>query len=228
MKRIKLFENFTNEEKYLWPEAALWIEELYPEEICFLALYVSVIEYNKKLTYNRSVEDPLFSIKTDYKSYELEPGSYNDDEDGISNFELYYEIPSKNKENCTLSIDVVGKGHFTKFREGGYMKPDEGGEPILDSVGFDSAYYLDSNEQTEINFSDSSYVFKSDILTKKDLTNIMKYVAAQRIEAHDETDTIKPFVPQRLMNKCEDIRKKYPAAVKGGNLLGRFGIFGTK
>ena len=64
MKRIKLFENFDNEGKYLWREAALWIEDLCPEEICFLALYVSIVEYNKKLPYNRSNEDPLFPIKT--------------------------------------------------------------------------------------------------------------------------------------------------------------------
>ena len=227
MKRIKLFENFDNEGKYLWREAALWIEELCPEEICFLALYVSIVEYNKKLPYNRSNEDPLFPIKTDYKSYELEPDSYND-EKGVSNFELYYEIPSKNKEYCTFSIDVTGKGHFTQIRRGGYMEPDEGGEPILDSVEFNSAYYLDSKEEMEINFSDNSYTFKSDILTKKDLTNIIEYAAAQRIEADDNTDTHKPFIPQRLMEKCQEIRKNHPDSVKGGNLLNRFGIFGTK
>ncbi len=227
MKRIKLFENFDNEWKYLWREAALWIEELHPEEICFLALYVSIVEYNKNLFYNRSTEDLLFPIKTDYKSYELEPDTYND-EDGISNFELYYEIPSKNKENCTFSIDVTCSGYFTEIRRGGYMEPDEGGEPILDSVEFNSAYYLDSKEETEIDFSDNSYTFKSDILTKKDLTNIIEYAAAQRIEADDNTDAQKPFVPQRLMEKCQEIRKNHPDSVKGGNLLNRFGILGTK
>jgi len=227
MKRIKLFENFTDGGKYLWPEAALWIEELHPEEICFLALYVSIVGYNKNLTYNRSTEDMLFPIKTDYRSYELEPSDYDEDE-GTSNFELFYEIPSKNKQYCTFSFDVTGKGHFTEIRRGGYMEPDEGGEPILDSLDFESAFYLDSKEETEIDFSDNSYIFKSDILTKKDLTNIIEYVAAQRIEADDETDTTKPFVPDRLMEKCEEIRKKHPDAVKGGGLLGRFGIFGTK
>ena len=77
-------------------------------------------------------------------------------------------------------------------------------------------------------FLNNSYVFKSDIITRKDLFNIMEYAGAERIEAEDNTETTKPELPQKLIDKCEEIRKNYPDVVKGSNLLNRFGIFGTK
>ncbi|MFM8287433.1 MAG: hypothetical protein ACKOGA_11960, partial [Planctomycetaceae bacterium] len=61
-------------------------------------------------------------------SYDLE----EDDDEGRCSFELYYEIPSRDNKECSLSFEVVGKGHFTEFIRGGYMEPDEGGDPILD------------------------------------------------------------------------------------------------
>ena len=46
MNHIVLFENFSNP-KYLWPDAKFWIEDLYPEEICFLAIYNDLIQSTK-------------------------------------------------------------------------------------------------------------------------------------------------------------------------------------
>lgn len=224
MNRIKLFEDFSTESKYLWPEAMAWMEDLHPEEICFLTLYTSIIEYKNSSRYSSVKEKCLFPIKTDNRSYDLE----DDDGDGICSFELTYEIPSRDNKECSLSFEAVGRGHFTEFIRGGYMEPDEGGDPILDSVDFEYIYYLDSDQDTEIDFLNNSYVFKSDIITRKDLFNIMEYAAAERIEAEDNTETTKPELPQKLMDKCEDIRKNYPDVVKGSNLLNRFGSMGTK
>jgi len=224
MDRIKLFEDFSNESKYLWPEAMAWIEDLYPEEICYLTLYTSIDEFRNSSKYSIKKETLLFPIKMDTYSHELE----DDDGDGRCSFELYYEIPSRDNKECSLSLDVTGDGHFTEFRRGGYMEPDEGGESVLDSVDFESAYYLDSDQNLEIDFSNNSYVFKSNIITRKDLINIMEYAAAERIEADDNTSTTKPQLPQDLIDKCEKIRKNYPDVVKGSNLLNRFGSMGTK
>lgn len=222
MRRIKLFEDFSADKKYLWPDSMGWIEELYPEEICFLTLYTSIIEIEKK-----SSEVPLFPIVQENDTSDLVPNEYDQDE-GVSNLYLYYEIPSKKQKNCSLSIECKGNGHYTEFIRGRYMEPDEGGDPILDSVDLESAYYLDSNEDIDINFIENTYSFKSDTISKKDLINMMTYAAIQMIEAEDQTRVTKPVVPPGLYEKCESIRKKYPDLVKGTDLLSRMGIFGTK
>jgi len=226
--RIKLFENFSNSSSvYLWPEAAAWIEDLYPEEICFLAVYNGIIEYNNKRSYSKNKSTVLFPMELDgYNSYDLESDDYDDD--GECSFELFYEIPSRDQNNCTLSFEISGRGHFTSVRRGGYMEPDEGGEPVLDDVDAESIYYLDSEENLEIDFSSGSYTFKSDIISKKELMDVIIYAGYERIEAEDNTKISKPEIPQKLIEKCEEIRKNYPDIVKGGSLLNRFGIFGTK
>ena len=43
MRAIKTFENFSPD-NYLWNDASFWIEELYPEEICFLSIYSKYID----------------------------------------------------------------------------------------------------------------------------------------------------------------------------------------
>ena len=226
MKIIKLFENFSNDSSvYLWPEAAAWIEDLYPEEICFLAVYNGIIEYNNRRRYSTVKNTVLFPMKLEgYDSYNLE----GDEDDGKCNFELLYEIPSRDKNNCTLSFEILGRGHFTSIRRGGYMEPDEGGESILDNVNAEYIYYVDSKENLEIDFSGNTYTFKSDIINKKDLMDVIIYAGYERIEAGDNTKISKTKIPQELIEKCEKIRKNYPDTVKGGNLLKKFGIFGTK
>ena len=226
MRRIKIFEDFSSGSIYVWPEAAAWIEDLYPEEICFLAVYNGIIEYNNRIPYSSKKNTPLFPMELEgYKSYDLDSDG---DDDGECSFELFYEIHSRDENNCTLSFEIKGTGHFNSIRSGGYMEPDEGGEAVLDDVNAESIYYLDSEENLEIDFSDNSYTFKSDIISKKDLINMIIYAGYERIEAEDNTNINKPEMPQKLIEKCEEIRKNYPDFVKGGGLLDRFGIFGTK
>lgn len=215
MKHLKIFEAFATNQQYLWPEAYHWLEELYPEEICFLAI---CSKYDED---TRSKNKPLF--KVDLES-PIEVQLEGDEDDASAYFEMYYNIPSKNG-NCTLSFEVSANGGFTPVRTYGYYDPPEGGEPILNDVDIDSIIYLNSDESEEIIFSDNTYTFKSEFITKNDLINCMS-VSAEGLIVYEESNvnTKVPVVPEGLLKKCEDIRKKYPDMIKGHEIMGRFGV----
>lgn len=230
MKKIKLFEEFNNI-KYQWPDFKLWINELHPEEICFLLIYNSILEYrfNENPNLNNLSERIFFRVESTKGSYELEPLDYNEDK-GESTFEMYFRIPlmdpfSKDSGFVTLSFDCEAKGKFNPYISGGYMDPPEGGEPVLENIELNSdIQYEDTLNDTVIDFSNSSYDFKSDLITKKDLINIMKYSAAERIEAEDDTETYAPIIPDGLLSKCEEIREsdKYRKLTLAINIVNRF------
>ena len=218
MKTIKTFENFSGI-NYLWNDSSFWIEELYPEEICFLSIYSKYIE---DLRNKKNNEIPLFKVKLDCPNeVDLEAGDYSGEE-ASTNFEMYYNIPSK-KGEATLSFEVLASGYFTPVRTYGYYDPPEGGEPILEDIEIESIYYLDSDEDLDIDFSANTYNFKSEFITKKMLIDIMVFVAEDHIVYEEsKVNSQMPSVPPGLLNKCEEIRKKYPNITKGYNIIDRF------
>lgn len=225
MKHLFLFESFSSTE-YFWPDAKFWIEDLYPEEICYLAAYNDIMEWDIKHSYSKKDIKPFFEINTDWvKTYDLEADSWDENE-GEVQFEIYYEIPSlKNEEkgSCSISFEVRGSGGFTPYSSGSYYDPPEGGESILDDIEVSDVYYLDSIEDLDVYLDKNTYEYKSNIITKKDLFGILEYAASLRIEYSDEKmGLVKPQVPQALIDKCESIRSKYPDIVKGSSILSRY------
>jgi hypothetical protein len=220
MKTIKTFENFSSM-NYLWNDASFWIEELYPEEICFLSIYSKYIE---DLRNKKNNEIPLFKVKLDCPNeVDLESGDYNE-EKASTDFEMYYSIPSK-KGVATLSFEVSASGYFTPVRTYGYYDPPEGGDPILDDINIESAYYLDSEHDLDADFSANTYNFKSEFITKKMLMDIMVFVAEDRIVYDQSKVDVKiPSLPHGLINKCEEIRGKNPSVTKGYDIISRFNI----
>jgi|694.fasta_scaffold00022_84 hypothetical protein len=215
MNRIVLFENFSNP-KYLWPDAKFWIEDLYPEEICFLAIYNDLIQSTK---YSKEII-PLFEMEMDDSTHSLEPDYYDEDR-GKANFEIFYQIPTK-KEKCNIYAEVEAKGGYGPYTPARYMEPAEGGEPILYSIDIESFSYINSDDTFEAIFTDSSYVFKSETIDKKKLMSAIEYLAAMKVEADDETRSVKPEIPEELMKKCESIRKSMPDVVSGSSIISRF------
>lgn len=209
MNNIKAFENFSND-PYLWPDAKFWIEDLYPEEICFLGIYSDIVSNSTRK------DTPPIQVDSSNEEYQL------DYDDGKVSFEIFYEIPSKNNKNCSLSVSIEASGHFTPVIPETRYQPEEGGEPILDSIEIESAYYLDSEENIEVSFGDASYDFKSDIITRKDLIDAIRYSAYTKIDSINHTMTLKkPELPNGLIEKCEEIRKKNPDVIKGHRLIRR-------
>ena len=179
MRAIKTFENFSPD-NYLWNDASFWIEELYPEEICFLSIYSKYID---DLKTKKNNESPLFKVKLE------SPDEVDLEEDGdeaSTGFEMFYSIPAK-KGEATLSFEVTASGYFTPVRSYGYYEPEEGGDPILDDINIESVYYLDSEENLEIDFYSTSYNFSSEFITEKMLTDIMVFVAEDRM-VYDESN----------------------------------------
>ena len=217
MRSIKTFENFSNI-TYLWNDASFWLEELHPEEICFLSIYSKKIEDTK---YRKNNEMPLFKVDIDAPD-EVSLESDYDDDDASASFEMFYTIPSK-KGNATLSFEVSASGYFTPIRTYGYYDPPEGGDLVLNDIEIDSIYYLDFEENFDIDFSSKSYTFKSEFINEKMLLDLMVYVAEERIP-HEESrvKTNLPPIPQGLFDKCENIRKKNPSIMKGYDIISRF------
>jgi hypothetical protein len=217
MRAIKTFENFSPD-NYLWNDASFWIEELYPEEICFLSIYSKYID---DLKTKKNNESPLFKVKLE------SPDEVDLEEDGdeaSTGFEMFYSIPAK-KGEATLSFEVTASGYFTPVRSYGYYEPEEGGDPILDDINIESVYYLDSEENLEIDFYSTSYNFSSEFITEKMLTDIMVFVAEDRMvydESRVQADL--PSIPQGLLDKCEKIRKKNPSISKGYDIINRFNL----
>ncbi len=215
MRSIKTFENFSSSH-YLWNDASFWLEELHPEEICFLSMYSKKIEDTK---YRKNNEIPLFKVDLDAPD---EVSMEEDDDDASASFEMIYIIPSKNGD-ATLSFEVSASGYFTPVRTYGYYDPPEGGDLILDDIDIDSVYYLDFEENFETDFSPGSYTFKSEFIDKKMLTDLMIYVAEERIPSEESrVKTNLPSIPQGLLDKCENIRKKNPSVMKGYDIISRF------
>ncbi len=215
MRSIKTFENFSSSH-YLWNDASFWLEELHPEEICFLSMYSKKIEDTK---YRKNNEIPLFKVDLDAPD---EVSMDEDDDDASASFEMIYIIPSKNGD-ATLSFEVSASGYFTPVRTYGYYDPPEGGDLILDDIDIDSVYYLDFEENFETDFSPGSYTFKSEFIDKKMLTDLMIYVAEERIPSEESrVKTNLPSIPQGLLDKCENIRKKNPSVMKGYDIISRF------
>jgi hypothetical protein len=212
MRSIKTFESFSTSE-YLWPEAKFWIEELYPEEICFLAMYSDI--YNSKWR----KETPFFRIEGGSSGNELEDGG-----EGVGKVEFWltYEIPTKDGEYCILEIEANAFGSFTSYIPGTYYDPPEGGESILEEVEVKSAYYTNPSGNVDINFLDKTYKFQSDIINYDLLISLMEYSAYTKVDTNEENIDIKePEIPKLLIEKCENIRKKTPELIKGSSLINR-------
>lgn len=226
MNHILLFENFSDH-KYFWPDAGFWLEKLHPEELCFLAICNDVIMLRNS---NTVKEKPLFEMISDNSErHTLEPDTYDQD-DGIANFEINYEIPC-GKESCNIYAEIKAKGEFGPFYPATYMQPSEGGESILNSIDVEFFSYSDSKNDFEALFIDPTYVFKSDIIDKKKLISAIEFAASLRVDSdEDKTDTNPPVIPDKLMEKCESIRKEIPDIVKGSSVLSRFfgEDYGTK
>jgi hypothetical protein len=215
MRSIKTFENFSSTH-YLWNDASFWLDELHPEEICFLSMYSKKIDDTK---YKKNNEIPLFKVDLDAPE---EVSIDDDDDDASASFEMIYIIPSKNGD-ATLSFEVSASGYFTPVRTYGYYDPPEGGDLILDNIDIDSVYYLDFEENFEIDFSAGSYTFKSEFIDRKMLNDLMIYVAEERIPSEESrVKTNLPPIPQGLLDKCENIRKKNPSIMKGYDIISRF------
>ncbi len=217
MNHLVLFENFSDH-KYVWPDAGFWLEKLHPEELCFLAVCNDVIMMGNSTIQK---EKPLFEMIMDNSTYSLDPDSYDEDE-GSASLEFNYEIPC-GKQNCNIYIEAEAKGGFGPYTSASYMEPAEGGEPILNSIEISFMSYINSEDTFEALFTDNSYVFKSEIIDRNKLISAVEYAATLRVEAdEDRTNTVKPAIPDKLMEKCESIRREIPDIVKGASTLSRF------
>lgn len=207
MKNLKTFESFS-EVLYLWDDAKFWIEKLYPEEICFLAMYTDSI--------NTRREKKLFPVSVSPNDVDL------DGDTGKQTFEIFYEIPSHSRGYCTFSIDAEAIGDFTEVIPATHWQPSEGGETIIEAVEINGAYYLDSQDNVEADFLSDSYIFKSDIINKSDLISMMEYSAYSKVNFEiDNLILDKPKLPQKLIDKCEELRKQNSDIVSGFGLIKR-------
>jgi hypothetical protein len=215
MKNIKLFEEFDDylsDTKVKWADAPFWVEELYPEELCYLALYSERLKIKGKEYFI-----PVYCTIKD-RDYDLLGYSSNG---GIeANFEIFLNIPSK-EDKSTVSYDVEASGYI----RGG--DPDFPGESelVLSEVNLENIYYLNSDESLEVNFK-GNYEFKSDIVDNDMLLDLMEYVAECKI-SYDESKTNNglPDFPDELIKKCEEIRKNHSSSVRGTGILKRFSSF---
>ena len=214
MKNIKLFEEFSDyltDPKLKWPDAPFWIEELYPEELCYLALYSERLKNEKKEYFI-----PVYcSTKDGYHDLE----EYTSDDPIEAEFQVFLNIPSK-KDKATFSYDVEARGYYR--RDSNW--PEEV-ETTLNNIEFSDDYYLNSDESLEVNFS-GNYEYKSDIISEDLLTDIMQYVAECKIHKDvSETNNRLGEIPKELIEKCEEIRKNHTNAIRGTGILKRFGGF---
>lgn len=236
MKYLKIFENFDSDERIKWPEAPYWIHELYPEEICYLAMYSDALKnyYERPSRLRPSNDNPVYPIPVDGTR---EKHSIGPDDDGDVDFEMYYIIPS-NKGDITFSYEAKGNLEYSKYYPATYFDPEEGGESTLEELEITNTYYLyetkDENEaDVEINFS--NYQFKSDIITNKDLFGMMEAIAGDKVDCNhlaiddsylnkflvDKTDSL----IYKLYKKCEEVMKTVPnldSIKRGAAILRRF------
>lgn len=214
MKNIKLFEEFSDylsDHKLKWPDAPFWIEELYPEEICYLALYSERLKSDKKEYFI-----PVYCSTKD-NDHSLE--EYSSDSSIEAQFEVFLNIPSK-KDKATLSYDVEASGYYKGYRDW----PEEI-DTILNNLEISNDYYLNSDESLEVKFSEN-YEYKSDIIDEVLLTELMQYVAECKIYKDEaETNNRLGEIPKELIEKCEEIRKNHTSAIRGTGILKRFGGF---
>jgi len=216
MRPIKTFESFSVNE-YLWPDAPFWIEELYPEEICFLSMYSDI--YNSKWR----KETPFFNLAATPGGIELE-----DDGEGGGKVDFFItlEIPTKDGDDCILEIEAKAFGRFTPYVPATYYDPPEGGESILEEVEVVGAYYTNPSGDIDINFLDKTYKFQSDIINYDLLISLMDFLVYFKISTNEEDiDINEPKIPKELIEKCENIREKYPDIKKGYSILKRFGNY---
>lgn len=212
MRSIKTFESFSMND--LWPDATFWIEELYPEEICFLSMYSDI--YNSEWR----KETPFFRLESTPGGIELE-----DDGEGGGKVDFFItlEIPTKDGDDCILEIEAKAFGRFNPYEPATYYEPAEGGESILEEVEVVGAYYTNPSGDIDINFLDKSYKFQSDIINYDLLISLMDFLAYFKISTNEEEiDINEPKIPKELIEKCENIRKKYPEIRAGYELLKRF------
>ena len=214
MRNIKLFEEFDDyltDPKVKWPDAPFWIEELYPEELCYLALYSERLKNEKKEYFI-----PVYCSTKDVY-HELE--EYSSDSAIEAEFQVFLNIPSK-KDKATLSYDVSASGYYRVDRDW----PEEV-ETTLNNLELSDDYYLNSDESLEVNFS-GNYEYKSDIINEDILTDIMQYVAECKIHKDiSETNNRLGEIPKELIEKCEEIRKNHGSVIRGTGILKRFGGF---
>jgi hypothetical protein len=208
MEHLKLFENFSP--KYLWPEAKFWLNNLEPEELCFLGVYSYMLEMDKK--------QPLFEVVYQGTS-KTEP-----DEEGDGSFEMIFDFPvsvEKDESYPYLTCNVNFRGGFSKYYPGTHNDPPEGGEYQLQSVEIEFAYYLDKNEVNDYDLDNMEY--KSEFITKANMINLLEYIASFFISNDDDnTNSTTPEIPQGLKDKCENIRNKDQDLKKGYGMFSRF------
>lgn len=236
MKYLKIFENFDESHMIKWPEAIYWIHKLYPEEICYLAMYSDALKnYNERdFRFRYSNDNPVYPIPVDGTR---EKRSVDPDEDGDVDFGMYYIIPSE-KGDISFSYEAKGGVEYSKYYPGTYFDPPEGGESTLEELEIIDIYYLyeakDENEaDVEINFS--NYQFKSDIITKSDFFGMMEAIAGDKVNCNDldiDDSYLSKFLWEKpdssihkLYKKCEDVMKTIPNLdiLKRGNaILRRF------
>jgi hypothetical protein len=216
MNHIKLFGKFSCNESsshnYLWPDAKFWFSKIEPEELCFLGVYSYLLEMDKKQT--------LFPVK-----YEG-PKRIDPNEEGVGEFEMFYtffdnEIEADNFPS--LFTNVSFSGEYTRFYPGNFHNPPEGGDYQLKDVTIEDPYYLNLEHSNEYDLDNMEY--KSKIISRSDLINLLKYIAVIFINPYDDyTDIKKPSVPTELMEKCERIRNENIKIKRATNMISRFGI----
>ena len=203
VKHIKLFENFNQE--YKWPDAMFWLNKLYPEEICFLALYSLDLK-----------KDKLFEVVYE-GSTDVDP-----DEAGSGSFETFFKIPmSGGNGYSSLSCEMSFRGDFTPYDSGDYYNPPEGGDYILEDIDTEFANYIDELDENESDLLSMEY--QSEFIKKDTMIRMIEYVSLDYINFYeDKTPVSKPEIPQGLLDKCENIRNQDPELMKGQGLLNRF------
>ena len=204
VKHIKLFENFNQE--YKWPDAMFWLNKLYPEEICFLALHSLGLR-----------KDKLFEVV-----YEGSTGVDPDDE-GSGSFEAFFKIPmAEGNGYSSLSCEISFGGDFTPYDSGDYYNPPEGGDYILEEIDTEFANYIDELDENESDLLSMEY--QSEFIKKDTMVRMIEYVSLDYINfSEDETMVSKPEIPQGLLDKCENIRNQDPELIKGQSLINRMG-----
>jgi len=219
MKRIKLFENFSIND-YLWPEYRFWIDQLYPEELFFLAIHSAIIEKEGK----RSGTKAFFPVEIDSPNdtLEFESDSWREDE-GEQNFEVYLNILSSVEDPFYISFDANATCYFTPYFSGDYYNPPEGGEPILNDVNVENLYILDPVKDTEFFLEGKDYKYQSPFINLQNLSNAAAYLSIDFLSFDDDKSGIKlQEIPKGLLDKCEEIRKTKSELTKGYNIMGRF------
>ena len=213
MKNIRIFENFQD---VIYPDYYEWLHKLLPEEITFLIVYSSLIEYRSKSKYYQGPKPPAIEITEDWTTKNIDPSDPTSDS-------------SEDDYNFTIEIicdeffvegECSFEGRFSNYRPATRMQPEEGGDFYLETIDV-TGIQLSNTEigaEWKINYKEP---LNTDCFTNKELRGLFEEYCAVRIDASDERKTSYVVnLPEKLKEKIDLLRN--PDTAKGLGLLGRY------